>query len=399
MPCVAINGKFGPHGKVRGDLKHSQLLATTSITLPIFNSISPDTVRIICDLIKPIQKSTTDILKEKESDSTRDPPSESTDVIDLESKFRQHLAILVLDDASVHSKVLVPRNYLPKHDISVDEFLERFKSRQQWSRGEYVFKELRVDAIIGGAVILAPHSAGQSLDTINPVALDESGSSANVTLVPGVDGVVTVRKSATGYGIDGNGAPWLRRMFVVPDEVINNDDNVTLVLPYIASYSIGEMVFANVAESIVKAITEGQEECSPYFIQKAHFARMRRRLKIAPKIGPKLLSEIHGDLNIYNVLSRLNPEEDKPLALIDPRGVLLLGSSDSKAFERGDYCYNISKLLSSLTGFSEIRKRLFDYSADGDSHKLTMQQHPGSNTMNSAAHMLIPALASNEVIR
>ncbi|KAK0130375.1 hypothetical protein ONS96_000895 [Cadophora gregata f. sp. sojae] len=466
MPCVAVNGKFSPHGSVGGDLKHSQMLATTSITLPISNSISLGTVRIICDLIKLIQRCTTNIREKRESDSARDPPSESADVIDLESKFRQHLTIPVLDDASVHSKFLVPRNYLPMHDISVDEFLERLKSQQQWSRGECVFKELRVDAIIGGAVILAPHSAGQPLDAINPVALDESGSSANVTLVPGVDGLVTVRKSASGYGIDGNGAPWLRRqslflrssravkktrMFVVPDTVTDNSGNVILVLPYIPSHSFVEMVFANVgAESIVKAVvnmfsrmatsvwTEGQEECSPYFIQKAHFARMRRRLKIArqqdktldrilkqetvilngrrlsgfetvmkklechprlAKISPKILGEIHGDLNIHNVLSRLDPEEDEPLALIDPRGVSLLGSSDDKTFERGDYCYDISKLLFSLTGFSEIRKRFFDYSADDDSHKLTIQNHPGSDTMNGAAHMLIPALAANTLMK
>lgn len=370
MPCVALNEKFGPLGSAGRDLRHSQLLASTSITLPIFNSISLDTVRIICKLIKLIQKSAEDILKAEESDSASDLPSEPADVIDLESKFRQHLVILILDDASAHSKVLVPRNYLPQHGISIDEFLEQFNSRQQWSRGQFVFEELRVDAIIGGAVILVPHSAGQSSDTINPVALDESGSSANVTLAPGADGKVTVRKSATGYGIDGNGAPWLRRqslflgasqavkktgMFVVPDEVIDNDGDVTLVLPYIPSHSFGELVFANVgAESMVTAMvdmlarmatsvwTEGQEECSPYFIKKAHFARMRRRLNIAreqdkaldellkqetvtlngrrlsgfepvmkkleshpevAKIVPTILSEIHGDLNIYNVLS------------------------------------------------------------------------------------------------
>ncbi|CUS11818.1 unnamed protein product [Tuber aestivum] len=199
------------------------------------------------------------------------------------------------NDASAHSKVLVPRNYLPQHGISIDEFLEQFSSRQQWSRGQFVFEELRVDAIIGGAVILVPHSAGQSSDTINPVALDESGSSANVTLVPGADGKVTVRKSAIGYGIDGNGAPWLRRqslflwasqavkktgMFMVPDEVIDNNGDVTLVLPYIPSHSFGELVFANVgAESMVTAMvdmlarmatsvwTEGQEVMQPILHQ------------------------------------------------------------------------------------------------------------------------------------
>ncbi len=43
------------------------------------------------------------------------------------------------------------------------------------------------------------------------VALIESGSSANVTLMPGADGKLTVHKTAVGYGIDGIGVLWLRR--------------------------------------------------------------------------------------------------------------------------------------------------------------------------------------------
>jgi hypothetical protein len=56
-------------------------------------------------------------------------------------------------------------------------------------------------------------------------------------------------------------------------------------------------------------------------------------------------------------------------------------------------------LLFSLTGFSEIRKRLFVYSAEGDAHKLEIKQHPGSDTMNGAANMLIKALASNDAMK
>ncbi|KAK2022056.1 hypothetical protein LX32DRAFT_520416, partial [Colletotrichum zoysiae] len=388
------------------------------------------------------------------------------DVVDIESKFRRHLDVLILDDNSIHSKAFVPFSYLEAHKVSIDEFLYYFKSRREWSLGELVFAGLFVDAIVGKSVILSPRGDGQSKGTGNAVVLDESGSSATVTLVPGADGKLMVHKTATGYGIDGNGAPWLRRqslflgashgvkksgMFVVPQEVSDTENEIRLVFPYIASHSFGELIFANVgAKPAVAAIVdvlsqlatsvwnEGQETAHSQFIKQAHFERMKRRVKIAregddlldkilrqksvmlngkllmgfdcvlenleahpelAKIGPTILNEIHGDLNIHNILSHLDPEQDEPVALIDPRGVPLLDNSDDKVFERGDYAYDVSKLLFSLTGFSEVRKKLYNMSTDGQSYQLKIQQHPGSDTMASAAHLLIPALASNEVLR
>jgi hypothetical protein len=43
-----------------------------------------------------------------------------------------------VDDASGHSKVLLPADYLREHNISTDEFLERFVSQQNWSLDEPV---------------------------------------------------------------------------------------------------------------------------------------------------------------------------------------------------------------------------------------------------------------------
>ncbi|KAG9020560.1 hypothetical protein FRB95_003960 [Tulasnella sp. JGI-2019a] len=190
MPCVAANDKFARQGRVEGVLKHSQLLATTSVTLPIANNISLDTVKTICDLVKLIHKMAPEVVKaqKKTAASALTAPSETANVVDLESKFRQHLIMLILDDASVHSKVLIPRDYLHDHNISVDEFLNQFKSQQQWSLGECVLEELRVDAIIGKVVILSPESARQ----LNPIALDESSSLASVELVPGADSTLTI---------------------------------------------------------------------------------------------------------------------------------------------------------------------------------------------------------------
>lgn len=472
MPCVASNETFAPHGRVEGDLDHSQMLATTSVTLPISNDICLDTVKKICGLVQLIQKRSRDITgmkqKKPKSGSTK-APGKFPDVTDLESKFRQHLIVPTLDNGSVYTKILVPFDYLLEHMISTDELLKRFKSRPQWSLGETVAAGLRVDAIIGTVAILAPYSTGQRPGTCKSVALDDSGSAASVTLVPGADGSLSVSKHAAGCGIDGNGAPWLQLqsmflreslaakktgMFVMPIKVVDNPSGVTVEMPYVPSHSLGELVFANVgAEPVVTAIVdmvgrmatsvwcEGQEQADSKFIQKAHFARMRRRVAIARaentaldkilrqktvtlngrrldgfeavmeklehhptlrEIVPTILSEIHGDLNIHNILCRLDSNNDPTVALIDPRGVPLLDDSSEgkgKVFERGDYCYDISKLLFSLRGFSEIRRRLFDYSTDGNSHKLDILRHPGSLTMNGAADLLISALASHKLIK
>lgn len=468
MPCIGANEKFLRHGKLGGDLKYSQQLAENSVTLPISNNISLETVETICFLIRDIHKKASNILEAKQRPGfvRASSPGKSADVTDIESKFRRHLDVPILDDDSVHSRAFVPFSYLETHKVSIDEFLYYFKSRREWSLGELVFAGLFVDAIIGKSVILSSHGDGYSQGTGNAVALDESGSSASVTLVPRADGTLTVHKTATGYGIDGNGAPWLRRqslflnasnavkksgIFVVPQETSDTDNEIRLVFPYIASHSFGELIFANVgAQPAVAAIvnllsqlstsvwTESQEPAHPQFIKQAHFERMKRRVKIArmsdklldkilkqksvvlngkllmgfdcvletleahpelAKIGPTILSEIHGDLNIHNILSHFDPDQDEPVALIDPRGVPLLDNSAGKVFECGDYAYDVSKLLFSLTGFSEVRKKLYSISADGESYQLEVQQHPGSDTMIGSAHLLIPELASNAAVR
>lgn len=473
MPCVATNPKFQQYGRAEGDDTQSRLLASNSVTLPISNVIKPETVQKICELVKLAHIKARDILEVglfKQPAFSIDNTSLPVASIDLESKYRNQLVVPVLSDLSVHSKIILPHAYLLENRISIDELLMHFLSRMQWKKGERVVWDLVVDAIIDGtfSIILAQKStAVTSVTSGTSVILDESGSSASVMLVPESDGTLIVRKSAEGYGVDGNGAPWLRRqllflsnstavektgLFVIPSRFDDLGSRVTLDLPYIPSHSFGELAFANVgAKHLVAALvdmlacmatsvwTEGQEAADTRFIEKAHFERMRRRVNIARKhdrvldeilnqetvmlnskrllgfeavlrklashpmtaeIQPKFLNEIHGDLNIHNILSRLNPGENEGVTLIDPRGVPLLGGDDSdKNFERGDYVYDISKLLFSLTGFSEIRKRLFDYTAEGDSHSLTVIPHPGSDTINEAAHLLIPELAANRTIR
>ncbi|RYP48633.1 hypothetical protein DL768_005524 [Monosporascus sp. mg162] len=123
-------------------------------------------------------------------------------------------------------------------------------------------------------IIVLPFIArqGQSKGASNAVSLDESGFFANLTLVPGGDGKLTVHKTTLGCCIDRNGAPWLRRqalsltaglavqktdMLVEPLEVLDRGSKVTIVFTYITSHSFGELIFANIgARSAAAAIAD-----------------------------------------------------------------------------------------------------------------------------------------------
>lgn len=88
------------------------------------------------------------------------------------------------------------------------------------------------------------------------------------------------------------------------------------------------------------------------------------------KIGPTVLGEIHGDLNIHNILCQLESEDYDTIVLIDPRGVTLLNGSVEKRIEHGNYAYDISKLTFSLAGFSEIRKKFYPFFHAGEAYQL-----------------------------
>ena len=95
------------------------------------------------------------------------------------------------------------------------------------------------------------------------------------------------------------------------------------------------------------------------------------------EIAPRMLGEIHGDLNLHNVLCQLGPNADRPIVLIDPRGVPLLHEfARLKAFKPGDYSYDISRLKFSLSSFSEIRKGFYNLQGKGKSFELLIKDHP-----------------------
>ncbi|RYP26773.1 hypothetical protein DL767_007905 [Monosporascus sp. MG133] len=81
-----------------------------------------------------------------------------------------------------------------------------------------------------------------------------------------------ILETASGYGIDGNGAPWLRGqalslraslaakmtdMLVEPLGVLDKGSEATIAFTYIASHSFWDLIFANIgARSAVAAIAD-----------------------------------------------------------------------------------------------------------------------------------------------
>jgi hypothetical protein len=113
-------------------------------------------------------------------------------------------------------------------------------------------------------------------------------------------------------------------------------------------------------------------------------------------ISPGTLGDIHGDLNLHNVLCQLDPTADRPVILIDPRGVPRLDGFEISQCEPGDYPYDISKLTFSLSGFSEMRKGFYDFLCNGDTFELHLREHPGTDTLRESDRQRFEALASSD---
>ncbi|KAF8859557.1 hypothetical protein BDZ45DRAFT_673299 [Acephala macrosclerotiorum] len=224
---------------------------------------------------------------------------------------------------------------------------------------------------------------------------------------------------------------------------------VSITFPYLPSHSLAEMALAGMgAEPLLLVLTDLFSEMAAFvwpkntgpasdnYIEYAHFERMRRRVGIAcaivPRLGevacyesitlngrlllgfdhvvkklschptiqrlaPKILGEFHGDLNLHNILCQLKPDAERPVVLIDPRGVPLLPQfAGLGTYEPGDYSYDISKLKFSLSGFSEIRKGFYSLRDEGESFELRMKVHPGSHTLAVADRDLFGTISGNE---
>lgn len=229
-----------------------------------------------------------------------------------------------------------------------------------------------------------------------------------------------------------------------------SEGTVSITFPYVPSHSLSEMMFAGMEAGSLLAVLqdllgematslwpEGAIPAPDDFIEQAHFNRIRRRVRIVraevpeldavagyewltlngrrllgfervlealthhstmlKEISPRTLGEIHGDLNIHNILCQLRPDANRPVVLVDPRGVPLLRNfAGLDILEPGDYAYDLSKLKFSLSGFSEIRKGFYKVQGEGRSFEFFIKDHPASDILRSADHGFIRMLSSNK---
>ncbi|KAI1172211.1 PLP-dependent transferase [Nemania sp. FL0916] len=259
--------------------------------------------------------------------------------------------------------------------------------------------------------------------------------------------------------LDSSAAVAKTNMFVKPLAGQYRDDEaagvVSITFPYVDSLSVGELAFAGVGSGPMLAVLrrmigematsvwiEGLEDAPTDFIQQVHLKRMEHRVQIARSqvpaldkvasrehvylngkkllgfepllrklkehpvlsaIQPRKIGEIHGDLTIHNLLATLDPSEARELVLINPRGGPLIDESATaavlqgeRAFEPGDYAYDLSKLLFSISGSSEIRKGLYKFhQADDGSYRLAIRYHRGTETMLGTSRGFLDALESD----
>ncbi|PQK09495.1 hypothetical protein BB8028_0001g15650 [Beauveria bassiana] len=386
-----------------------------------------------------------------------------SDIDGLADKFRGHLVIPVMSKSPEASPwtALVPGSTITENGISVDTINDCISSKYTWRAGDVVLDGLTVRAVIGLRGLLLTQQSDQSHQNTS-VHLDESGSSANVSLVVRPDGTLEVHKTCSHDGIDENGRPWLERqnrfletsiavqetdIFVKPLKFTANDETFSIDFPYLASQTLAQFAMAGMGGNLLldttsellgemaqKVWPKTATEAPKDFIEKAHFDRVDRRVAIAraavPELGaiidsrevvlngrtllgfhsvmeqlrshpaieaisPTLIGEIHGDLNLHNILCCVGPSANRPVALIDPRGVHLLSDfAKTRDFEPGDYAYELSKLKFSLSAFSEIRHGFLKLHGQGTDFRISFDHHSGSDTMRQADAGFFDALSS-----
>lgn len=385
---------------------------------------------------------------------------------EIADKFRSHfiLPIVGKETGSSSWTALVPGSIVTEHATSVDKINDAISSRSEWKTGDVVVDNVTVRAKIGQHGLLLSAAQVDKTQQDTSVHLDESGSSANVSLVVRPDGALEVHKTCSHDGIDENGRPWLERqnrfletsvavqetdIFVKPLRFTATDDVFSIDFPYLASQTLAQLAMAGMGGGLLMDVTselmgEMAERVWPKtgtdapsdFIEKAHFDRIDRRVAIAraavaelgaivdsdeivlngrrllgfhsvmkqlrshaaiKTISPTLIGEIHGDLNLHNILCCVGPSAKRPVALIDPRGVHLLSDfAKTRDFEPGDYAYELSKLKFSLSAFSEIRHGFLKLQGQGTEFKISFDHHSGSDTMRSADAGFFDALEKND---
>ncbi|OAA58286.1 hypothetical protein ISF_06825 [Cordyceps fumosorosea ARSEF 2679] len=387
------------------------------------------------------------------------------DIDGIADKFRQHLTIPIIDKSTGDSSwtVLIPGSFITEKGTSVDSINDCVSAKPDWRAGDVVVDGITVRAVVGSRGLLLSAQQSEKSHQSTSVHLDESGSSANVSLKVQPDGTLEVHKTCSHDGIDENGRPWLERqnrfletsvavretdIFVRPLRFTASDETFSIDFPYLPSQTLAQLAMAGMGGDLLLDTTSAllgemaqkvwpktATEAPADFIEKAHFDRIDRRVAIAraavPELGaivdssevilngrtllgfhavteqlrqhpalrriaPTLIGEIHGDLNLHNILCCVGPAARRPVALIDPRGVHLLSDfAHTRDFEPGDYAYELSKLKFSLSAFSEIRHGYLTLEGAGTEFWIRFRHHAGSETMRQADAGFFDALAAN----
>lgn len=151
--------------------------------------------------------------KEKSGTDSQVVSGGYSEIDGIADKFRRHLIIPVISKFTGNSSwtVLVPGDIITGDGISVDTINDSISSKADWRAGDVVADSVAVRAVIGRRGLLLSAQQPNNLQQDTSVHLDESGSSANVSLVVQPNGTLEVHKTCSHDGIDENGRPWLER--------------------------------------------------------------------------------------------------------------------------------------------------------------------------------------------
>ncbi|RYC65179.1 hypothetical protein CHU98_g1048 [Xylaria longipes] len=464
MLCIANVSRLRDFCRVSSDIPVSRRLASNSFTLNIFPGMTSDTIRTICEIIKQAHKQAASILAINggpEDCLYRDHlvlelvyPERDFVTQGLADSPPSRVLIpfkgLVAADVSVDQLL---RRFQEKRQWAVGDRVY----------GEIAVLARLGGLVITG---LFSDACSQPLDESGSSAsvglcVEKDGHLVvrKTCVHDGIDGNGSPWLRRQYRFLNSSAAVAKTDMFVKPLTTQYRDDEavgaVSVAFPYVDSFTAGELAFAGVGSGPMLAILkrmigemaasvwiEGIEDAPTDFIQQAHLRRMERRLQIArlqvpalhevanrehvylngkkllgfepllrrleehpglSAIQPRYINEIHGDLNIHNLLATLDPSEARELVLIDPRGVPLIDelaaavTQGERAFESGDYAYDLSKLAFSVSGFSEIRKGEYEiHEADDGGYRLAIRYHRGTETMLGTSRGFFGALESDD---
>lgn len=356
--------------------------------------------------------------------------------------------------------ILVKQKHLGVHKSTINEVSGQILAKGQWNEGDAVVADLVVHTVFrGNDLVLAPRDEDKHSPLAESGSSARVSLVANSNGDPevlkwcshnGIDGNGRPWLERQLHFFAKSQAVKDTDMFVRPSRHSLTAEGAEIVFPYVPSHTLAEVALAGVgSEALLEVVDDLLGEmaivlwphsaipCPANFIEQAHFSRIQRRIGIARKDVPELdelvnldsitfngtqimgfrqviaalsshptikaivpmeLGEIHGDLNLHNILCVLYPDARRKVMLIDPRGVPLLSEySAPDAFEPGDYAYDISKLKFSLSAFSEIRKGLSSMAeAEKHSYRFDLVDHPGSATFRGADRDFFTKLQSNK---